>query len=100
MGFTTRFDVAIIALLPRLLHRLCLLLKMKNSNFVDCFQCKHHYITWDPAAPKGCHAFGFKTQKMPSVVVFETSGERCLKFELKKEFKSKPNNQKREGWIA
>ncbi len=55
----------------------------KNFKPVDCFQCKHMYITWDQNSPKGCRAFGFKTKRMPSLVVFETSGEPCHNFSPK-----------------
>lgn len=76
-----------------------------ESNFepVDCFKCKHFYVTWDEAKPKGCRAFGFKTNRLPSVVVFESSGEPCMKFEPKPEDTSSPKNKKKKssnGWIA
>jgi len=59
---------------------------MKN-NKINCYQCKHFYITWSKSFPKGCRFFGFKTYKLPSVSVFESSGELCRGFtqkELKK----------------
>lgn len=74
---------------------------MKNPNFIDCFECKHFFVTWDQNNPKGCKAFGFKTAKMPSMVVFETSGERCLKFEAKKSDSNPPTKTpNRGGWTA
>jgi hypothetical protein len=54
-----------------------------NNNPIDCFKCKYLYITWDTINPRGCRAFSFKTTKMPSIVVLETSGEPCYKFILK-----------------
>ncbi|WP_024850868.1 hypothetical protein [Hydrogenovibrio kuenenii] len=75
-----------------------------ESNFepIDCFKCKHFYITWDDANPKGCRAFGFKTQRLPSVVVFEASGEPCMKFSPKTDepTTSSRNKKNNDGWIA
>lgn len=78
---------------------------MKKTNSVDCFKCKHFYVTWEPSNPRGCRAFGFKTAKMPSQVVLETSGEICLKFVPKEPDKSgrnqNPGNRNNgNGWIA
>lgn len=50
---------------------------------VNCFQCIHFYTTWDPANPRGCRAYGFKTKMMPSIVVKRSSGMECMKFEPK-----------------
>ncbi|HIE40479.1 MAG TPA: uracil-DNA glycosylase [Thiomicrorhabdus sp.] len=70
---------------------------MKNSSPIDCFKCRHFFITWDAANPRGCKAFGFKTTQLPSAVVLESSGEPCLKFSPKTP--PKKSNQG-EGWIA
>ncbi|WP_321323740.1 uracil-DNA glycosylase [Thiomicrorhabdus sp.] len=70
---------------------------MKKTNQIDCFKCQYFYITWDTHAPRGCKAFGFKTKRIPSHVVFETSGEECLKFCPKKEASAQ---NKKTGWIA
>lgn len=50
---------------------------------IDCFKCKHFYITWDQNFPRGCRAMGFKLKEMPSDVVFQSSGMECLRFEEK-----------------
>jgi hypothetical protein len=50
---------------------------------IDCFTCRHFYVTWDRNFPKGCRAMGFKTREMPSVAVFKNSGEDCLRYEPK-----------------
>lgn len=65
---------------------------------IDCFRCQYFYITWEASNPRGCKAFGFKTSRMPSQVVEETSGEPCLKFRPKPD----PNkgNKPKTGWIA
>jgi len=70
---------------------------MKKTNPIDCFSCQHFYVTWDANNPRGCKAFAFKTRRLPSEVVFETSGEDCLKFAPKN---TGPKNSKTKGWIA
>jgi len=50
---------------------------------IDCFKCKHFYITWDKGFPYGCKAMGFKTKNMPSDEVFKASAIECLKYEEK-----------------
>jgi hypothetical protein len=52
---------------------------------VDCFQCKHFFVTWDKKFPRGCRALRFKSEEMPSSLVYQASGMECLRFE-KKEF--------------
>jgi len=72
---------------------------MKNSSPVDCFKCRHFFITWDASNPRGCKAFGFKTTQLPSAVVLETSGEPCLKFSPKSTSNPSSSNNGN-GWIA
>ncbi|HQH74386.1 MAG TPA: uracil-DNA glycosylase [bacterium] len=48
-----------------------------------CRQCRYYYITWDRHRPYGCKALGFKSAKMPSQVVFESSGIECQSFQPK-----------------
>jgi len=50
---------------------------------INCLLCKHYYVTWDPQFPKGCRAYQFKSNRLPSVEVLRASGEICLKFESK-----------------
>jgi hypothetical protein len=50
---------------------------------IACFKCRHFYITWDKSFPKGCEAIGLKSEKMPSIVVYEASGTACLRFAKK-----------------
>lgn len=50
---------------------------------VNCFKCKFFIVTWDPNNPRGCTAYQFKTRQLPSVVVKQSSGMDCLKFERK-----------------
>ena len=73
---------------------------MNKTNSIDCFKCRHFYITWDANQSRGCKAFGFKTKQMPSNVVFETSGAECLKFVAKPEQNDSQKRSKKTGWIA
>lgn len=50
---------------------------------VNCFTCKHFFVTWDPKFPRGCRAFQFKTNQLPSTQVLAASGHPCLKYEKK-----------------
>ncbi len=47
---------------------------------INCFNCAYFKVTWDPANPRGCQAYGFKTKQLPSVVVKQSSGMDCMKF--------------------
>jgi hypothetical protein len=40
-------------------------------------------VTWDPQQPRGCRAYGFKSNDLPSDVVFASSGAACQLFERK-----------------
>ncbi|WP_084554140.1 hypothetical protein [Desulfopila aestuarii] len=46
----------------------------------QCRNCKNYFITYDRAKPHGCRALGFKSQRLPSRVVFESSGIACQLF--------------------
>ena len=50
---------------------------MSENTRVDCFKCKHFYVTWDQNNPRGCKYFGFKTKLMPSIAVSKSSGKSC-----------------------
>jgi len=56
---------------------------------INCAKCEYYYITWDQNKPHGCRAYGFKSKKMPSIVVLKSSGEPCQLFELKKRLQDK-----------
>lgn len=51
-----------------------------DQKTVNCLKCKHFYVTWDPRLPRGCRLFGFKTQLMPSLLVFQSTGAPCDAF--------------------
>ncbi len=44
-------------------------------------RCRHFYVTWDRDHPRGCRAYGFKSQALPSAVVLQESGIPCKLFE-------------------
>ncbi len=51
---------------------------------IGCRYCRFFYVTWDRRAPYGCRVLGFKSRKLPSLVVFEASGVHCQMFVSKK----------------
>lgn len=53
------------------------------SPAVLCRTCKHYRVSWDPRAPHSCTALGFKSNRMPSVIVYESSGIECQLHEPK-----------------
>ncbi|MDR1727684.1 MAG: hypothetical protein LBT74_07115 [Acidobacteriota bacterium] len=50
---------------------------------VACRKCRHYLVTWEPRRPYGCRAHGFKTNRSPAAVVYETSGIPCQLFASK-----------------
>ncbi|MFH1139709.1 MAG: uracil-DNA glycosylase [Pseudomonadota bacterium] len=53
------------------------------ENLINCRNCRHYFITWEPVHPHGCRAINFKSRLMPSIQVFRLSGQPCLLFEEK-----------------
>lgn len=53
------------------------------EDHIDCFQCRHFYVTWDEFFPRGCKALSFKSREMPSAVVKRSSGMDCQLFDRK-----------------
>jgi len=47
---------------------------------INCVKCEHYYVTWEPKAPHGCRAYGFKGMQIPSRVVKANSGKDCIMF--------------------
>jgi hypothetical protein len=56
---------------------------MSDNQNIDCMKCRYFYVTWDTNFPRGCKAYGFKSQTMPSLTVLSSSGLPCLHFEPK-----------------
>ncbi|NPV92116.1 MAG: uracil-DNA glycosylase [Firmicutes bacterium] len=66
---------------------------MAQSEKVNCFKCRHFYITWDRSFPRGCSAIGFKGREIPSLVVMNASGMACQYFESKDNTKEHQKNR-------
>ena len=54
-----------------------------NERTANCFDCRHFFVTWDPARPRGCRVLGFKCRELPCQVVRATSGETCAYFQTR-----------------
>ena len=52
----------------------------KKRTNINCFSCKHFYITYDQSFPYGCRAVGFKSHLLPSKEMYVNSGMDCLLF--------------------
>lgn len=50
---------------------------------INCFSCRHFYITYDPRFPYGCRAAGFKSRGMPSREMMANSQMACQFFAVK-----------------
>ncbi len=61
---------------------------------INCRRCRHYAVTWDPACPHGCRAFGFKSAQIPSAQVLANSGMACRMFEPKDKTPDKPPKKK------
>lgn len=57
--------------------------KAEKTIHINCRECIHFYTTWEIKRPHGCNIHGFKSSKLPSQVVFSSSGSQCLLFEQK-----------------
>lgn len=55
----------------------------KTQSRPNCFKCRHFFITYEPSHPYGCRVMGFKSKKLPSITVYESSGLECQVFEIK-----------------
>ncbi|MED4600164.1 uracil-DNA glycosylase [Paenibacillus validus] len=54
-----------------------------STTRINCYKCKHFYVTWDPNFPRGCRSYGIKTSELPSSLIRRSSGKPCLTFEEK-----------------
>lgn len=57
--------------------------EQREGQKINCFECRHFFITHEPAHPYGCQAMGFKSREMPSAAVVSSTGGACLVFESK-----------------
>lgn len=62
---------------------------------INCFSCRHFFITYDHKFPYGCKGAGFKSKLMPAKEMVINSGRECLLFkENQKRKQVKPREQK------
>lgn len=52
---------------------------------VNCYQCRHFAVSWDPALPYACRLMGFKSRVLPAIEVLRADGVRCRGFSSKSE---------------
>jgi hypothetical protein len=52
----------------------------KTDHRISCFKCQYFKITGIVSTPYACGAYGFMDKQMPSLVVFNTTGEHCTLF--------------------
>lgn len=57
------------------------------SRMPDCLKCAYFRVTWDPAFPRACDAFGVKSRRMPAWEVFVATGRHCPAFQRKEGLK-------------
>ncbi|MBC7714216.1 MAG: uracil-DNA glycosylase [Rhizobacter sp.] len=57
---------------------------MDEIKRIPCMRCKHYQVTFDPAAPRGCKLYQFKSTLLPYVLVKQSTGKDCTAFEEKK----------------
>jgi len=50
---------------------------------INCFACRHFFITYTPRFPYGCRAVGFKSRFLPAQEMYRNSGLLCQLFEEK-----------------
>ncbi len=57
--------------------------KIISRHNENCWNCRHFAITHEKKFPYRCNAMNFKSRQLPSDVVVQVEGDRCLSF-LKK----------------
>jgi len=55
----------------------------KQSGRINCFSCRHFYITYDTRHPYGCRVMKFKSVELPSAVVYKNSSMPCQAYQKK-----------------
>lgn len=63
---------------------------------IACMKCIHYHVTYDPAAPRGCKLYGFKSAVLPYVLVKQSSGHDCSSFEEKTKKINETENTKKD----
>ena len=52
---------------------------------INCRRCEYYFVTWQASQPHGCKAYGFKSQQIPSLAVFQSSAQECTLFRQKQQ---------------
>lgn len=64
---------------------------MEDNKRIPCMRCIHYHTTFEPAAPRGCKLFQFKSPLMPYILVKQSTGQDCTAF------KERPKRDDDEG---
>ncbi len=56
------------------------------ANKISCLKCVHFQSTHDPANPRSCKIYGFRTASFPSFVVKRETGRECQAYKEKAHF--------------
>lgn len=67
-----------------------------ESERIACMKCKHYLVTFDPAAPRGCKLYNFKSAQMPYILVKQSSGKDCTSFEEKNKKAKEDGSEKKD----
>ena len=70
---------------------------MKEKS-IHCLRCVHYYSTHDPALPRGCRQYRFKTKNIPSIIVKKETGEDCLSYTKRKLKNEKTSFSDKKYW--
>ena len=58
-------------------------LKSDSPRRANCWKCAYFAVSWDPDYPYSCAAMGFKSKRLPSLEVINSSGVVCQAFKQK-----------------
>lgn len=71
---------------------------MEEKDKILCLKCKYYFSTYDPALPRGCKLYQFRSATIPSIVVKRETGKECLGFEERKKPNEKINFMDKKYW--
>ena len=54
---------------------------------INCRQCRHIAVSWDPRMPYSCLLMGFKSKNLPAIDVLRSDGRPCVGYV------ARPHNQ-------
>lgn len=56
---------------------------IKNKREIKCALCESFFVTHIKSTPWGCRKFGFRSQILPSQLVFSSTGMKCAYFKTR-----------------